>query len=528
MTAGAHRVARSGLLPPVLFATFPVVFLWARNLSDQILWSDVLLVLAWVWIGAGACYAVCRLILRERVRASIAATFLVILTLSFGHVALMAPAHPGTSQLRMLLIAFGALAGAGLVVIARARRPSPRIPSVLSLVGGALVAINVLTIVMSGTPASAGGLPAAGDSVELDFDAPSVDRPDVYYLVFDRYAGERTLSDRYGFDNDGFLSSLEDRNFSVVRDAVANYPGTAHSLASSLNVTYLDDLAAEVGTGVNDWRPLYHSLRGSVALRAFDALGYRTVNIGTWWGPTFRDPSADASYVFRDVREFPEVFLLTTVLPYLADELRLIDVPNPSEEQYARVRFQAESILEVSRDPAPTFTFAHFTLPHTPYVFDAEGDFVPPGRTRPVEEAYLDQLRFTNDLIVELVDALLAVPADQEPILVIQSDEGPHPVEVDAEADPGFDWNTEAAEELQRKMRILNAYHLPGPQAPSVPHTITPVNTFRMILQAYFDVDLPLLPDRAFIYERHDRPFRFRDVTELVRVAQGDREDPIT
>jgi hypothetical protein len=43
-------------------------------------------------------------------------------------------------------------------------------------------------------------------------------------------------------------------------------------------------------------------------------------------------------------------------------------------------------------------------------------------------------------------------------------------------------------------MTILNAYYLPGEESRLYP-TITPVNTFRIILDAYFGQDYPLLPD---------------------------------
>jgi membrane-anchored protein YejM (alkaline phosphatase superfamily) len=167
----------------------------------------------------------------------------------------------------------------------------------------------------------------------------------------------------------------------------------------------------------------------------------------------------------------------------------------------------------VSRDPRPTFTFAHFTLPHDPYVFDASGAFVPPSRSRPIRDAYLEQLRYTNSLIDRLVDQLLTGDPARDPIVILQSDEGPHPIDTELDRVRIFDWPREPQRELERKMKILMAYHLPGEASGPLP-TRTPVNTFRSIFNRYFGARLELLPDRAFIYLRHDRPYRFRDVSE--------------
>jgi hypothetical protein len=46
---------------------------------------------------------------------------------------------------------------------------------------------------------------------------------------------------------------------------------------------------------------------------------------------------------------------------------------------------------------------------------------------------------------------------------------------------------------------------------------ISPVNTFRVILNTYFSAALPLLDDRSY-FSRMTRPYDFIDVTERVMV----------
>jgi hypothetical protein len=65
-------------------------------------------------------------------------------------------------------------------------------------------------------------------------------------------------------------------------------------------------------------------------------------------------------------------------------------------------------------------------------------------------------------------------------------------------------------------MRILNAYYLPGGKSAGLYPTISPVNSFRYVLNHYFGTKFPLLPDTCY-YSTYQRPYRFEDVTARVR-----------
>ena len=62
------------------------------------------------------------------------------------------------------------------------------------------------------------------------------DRPDVYYVILDRYANSWTLANLYGYDNTPFLEALRERGFYVADEAWANYFKTAFSVSSSLDM----------------------------------------------------------------------------------------------------------------------------------------------------------------------------------------------------------------------------------------------------------------------------------------------------
>ena len=47
-------------------------------------------------------------------------------------------------------------------------------------------------------------------------------------------------------------------------------------------------------------------------------------------------------------------------------------------------------------------------------------------------------------------------------------------------------------------MSILNAYYFPGGRYEGLYQDISPVNSFRVVLNTFFGAKLPLLPDRSF------------------------------
>lgn len=68
----------------------------------------------------------------------------------------------------------------------------------------------------------------------------------------------------------------------------------------------------------------------------------------------------------------------------------------------------------------------------------------------------------------------------------------------------------------KEKFSILNAVYLPGmtaQQAGFYP-TITPVNEFRALFNAYFGLDLALLPDRNYIWPNQSDIYTYIDVSD--------------
>jgi hypothetical protein len=509
---------------PLLFAAVPVLLLFSANVREQIPAGDVLAGLGVVVGSAAAVLGVLRLAMGDVRRAALCTSLWVALFFGYGPAwnAVRGIGGPGSEA--WMLAAWAALVVAAVVLAARAGRWLGTTTRGLNAAAVALVAINLVT---AATALASDEQPirARGGPVTLTAGGAT---PDVYYIVMDRYGAAETLRERFGFDNAPFLEALRRRGFYVAEESVANYPKTSHSLAASLNMGYLGFLTEAAGTGSDDWGPVYDLLQGSRVAASLQRAGYRYVHIGSRWDPTRLDPRADVNHLSSGMSEFAQVLYGSTLLGPLARHAGVFEESlDPRERERRRTLFQFQRLAATATDPRLTFTFTHVLLPHEPYVFEADGSPVTDEEdaNRPLARKFVDQVRFANRKLLALVDTLLAVPAEDRPIVLIQGDEGPHPPGYfDDQA--GYAWAEAPLDHLRGKLRILNAYFLPGmtDRDPSLRRrqelpvwpTITPVNSFRVVFAEYFGADLALLPDRAYVFRDERHLYDFVEVTDRV------------
>ena len=63
-------------------------------------------------------------------------------------------------------------------------------------------------------------------------------------------------------------------------------------------------------------------------------------------------------------------------------------------------------------------------------------------------------------------------------------------------------------------MGILNAYYLPDVGQSVLYPSITPVNTFRVIFNLYFNTNYELLPDKSYVHEDETHLYKFTEVND--------------
>ena len=525
--SGLKRVATWPLYP-FLVALYPALSLIEQN-DNRILIEQAAVPVGALLLYVGLVYAVLRLFIRDSRKAWAVCLVVVVMTTYYGLLSKTLGFYPEQMLLEWLVLTVWIVGFAGFAWVVHQRLNSvATLAKLVNAFGLVIVAMALFNIGFyhvataahrAGDPEALLAAPAAPARLETGAAAR-----DVYYIVFDRYASADQLAAVYGFDNGPFLRQLEANGFYVVDNAVANYPRTPHSLASSLNMAYLDGIGDHVGRAHADWVPIYRLMQDNRVARLLKQSGYRFVHFGSWWEPTRASSLADETVNWRDRPEMARELLDRTLFGRLGDYIGL-DALDDRQHQCERVRLKFDRLTSLAGEPGPKFVFAHFLVPHPPFVLDREGRCldasVAAGRSR--RDNYLDQLAYVNAQVLELIAAIRA-QAERAPIIVIQADEGPWPERLardeiyflGRDISPA-DWTEANRAELREKMRILNALSLPDGGAAALYDGITPVNTFRVIFNHYFGTDLPLLPDRNYVFESGKEIYRFTDVSRIVR-----------
>jgi hypothetical protein len=506
--------ARATRIPvaPVLVAIFPVVFLFAENAVQEVTFKPLWLPLvAALGIGIGAQVG-CTLLLRDRQRGALLAAWALILFFTFGR------AWHAFSDLLAgrweLVIAWVVLLLVGGALIWRGRRWVRPVNGYLTVAVTLLLVFNAFRI----GDWAVGAATAERPTLPPPIPAVMPDHPrDIYYIILDRYASASSLSEFFGYDNTPFLNELRDRGFVIADDAWANYLKTAFSLVSSLSMDYLDGDALRDGDPAT-FGPIFARLQDhlTVPLTLTD-LGYEYVHIGNYWEPTSTNVDADLVLRYEEGSEFGAAVWSTTALSPLSPPVR-IDTDSEVTQLYQDARghalFGFNAVEDAASRPGPTYTFAHILMPHPPYVFNLDGSMPTPEemKSRTEEQQYVIQLEWTNQRVLQMLDTIMDAPPDQQPIVILQADEGPWPHAFTAD-EKNFQWLKASAAQIRQKYGILNAMYLPGvdPAAAGFTQETSPVNEFRIVFNAYFGTDLPILPNDVYLSPDYAHMYDFTE-----------------
>jgi len=504
------------IVHPLLFAIFPVLFLYSQN-KEYVPVVETLLPAAVTVIFMMLLMLILGLALRNYEKAAIIVSLFLILFFSYGHIFRYGWGELRVVRHRYLIPASGVLYICGVCALLRMRRGLRNFTRFLNFFSIFLVAFSVTDVGIYKIK-TIGDLPHGTDRIEVREKGARVlntgKSPDIYYIIFDRYGSSGVMKEYYDYDNSEFIDFLSETGFYVASESKANYLKTVHSLASSLNMEYINYLCDELGEECNNWAPLHSILQDYKVWRFLRSRGYKFVHFGSWYNATHMNKYADINISYSHaLPEFMSVLYRTTILAPVIDRFGF----NDHQIHYNRVLFKFKKLADMARIKEPKFVFAHMLTPHAPYVFDRNGDFLTPELRRRLSqrERYIEQIICINEMIEELVETLLS-DSEMPPVIVLQSDEGPLPRRY-ARDELNFNWNTAREGECREKMGILNAYYLPGVDKAVLYPEISPVNTFRVIFNLYFDTRHALLPDRCYAFEDQKHPYKFFDVTDKTK-----------
>lgn len=494
---------RPFIIHPFLFAIFPIIFFSATNIAElteiggKWIILGIIAVMIITLLFALLFWLILNTIFKNKYKSAIFTSMFLLMFFSYGHLYevmrhLGYSVTLGSGELSrniyylylfvwlMLFILF--------IYFSKKKRSFFVLTRFLNIASCILIGISFLIITSYAIKRTTW---LTRSSQEIPDAKPTVPEtknvlPDIYYIILDGYCAESTLKEYYHYDNGDFINYLKKKGFYIASESVSNYAFTILSLASSLNMQYLDELSHMVDVDSNDLSlPLYR-IRNNKVASFLKSKGYDVIHIG--WN-VMHIEWISSGYSF-----LPALMKTTVISPFISylgfDEFAL-------KRKYLLLEFS--KLAQTRRANKPIFVYAHLMLPSAPYVFGPAGEKVAVDDGSPLEDKYyIDQLIFTNKKVKLVIEEILR-KSKTPPIIILQGDHGRG--------------NTKAA-----RMRILNAYYLPQKKNSLLYNSITPVNTFRFIFNSYFGANYKLLDDQSYFswWIKPDKPYKFINVTAEV------------
>jgi hypothetical protein len=404
------------------------------------------------------------------------------------------------------------------------RRMLRRAVSLVEVTRGLNLLAVLLLVLAVGRGVANGAIPAS--LAELTTPAPAISSrpdgasaPDIYLILLDGYPRADILQELTGAENSAFITSLEERGFTVAPESRSSYMYSDLTATVLFHGRHLDEIPElaplfngadmpALGRQVLDQAPLVERLR---------ELGYVIIaNAQAWDEPILRN--VDVHIEGTGFNEF-ERWIWWNSLPGSLWELRGPVVFQDAIEPWVHDAFAAFRDSASMQLDRPRFAFIHVPSPHFPIIFEADGSRADPvfGRDHPaqvaasaaeVRAAYAEQVEYLNRRVIESLDGT-ALPDDA--IVAVISDHGP---------EFGLDWQDGSRSDRRTRFgAFLAVRNAPEPFPPDANVSSTLLTLLRGL-----GVDLAPLSDRYFVTDAVDKLATMREVSDPYsgEPAEGD------
>ena len=260
---------------------------------------------------------------------------------------------------------------------------------------------------------------------------------------------------------------------------------------------YLDQYLGQRLQGYPDAKFLRELLSSNRLTRFLKEQGYSIVEVGSQMDFIKLGHSDLYFDEWRFPKMFAGAFFKMTPLPWI---FHSAGWPLLHDIHRARIEYQFDILRDIVHIPGPKFVLAHILVGHPPFVFGPNGEATTPERVyhlvdgkgfwslpgasrQEYVDGYRAHLNFLNKRITATLDTILAA-SERPPGIVVQGDHGPG---------SRLDFASLEDTALKERFGILNAYYFPESEDEGLYDSISPANTFRLVLNRYFGTHLPLL-----------------------------------
>lgn len=359
---------------------------------------------------------------------------------------------------------------------------------------GVLVVFELIIMVYAALSGKAKENNLAGHNAWQQNTACEAEKPDIFFVVFDGYTSSQCLKEEFSYDNSPTDSTFQANHFFVSRSSRSNYNATPFSLSSTFEGQYLKPALEKDKVTSKTFVQAMETFRNNHLLSFLKKLGYGVKNFGCFdlkdaplkTDPYFKDAYSKQiddqtlySRIKRDIGWNFTVKNIFTGASRIPESYR----QNKAYHLY-RNNYNWQALLKELQTAAeePRFVYVHLMLPHEPFYLNGEGKEVPDTAVRTLKEAYLEQVKFSNALLKQLIP--IAAAKSHRPKVVL------------IEGDHGFR-DYDSVTSRNKEFMNLNAYFFSDQDYNRLYDGISPVNSFRVVLNKYFCLSYPMLRDSS-------------------------------
>ncbi len=319
-------------------------------------------------------------------------------------------------------------------------------------------------------------------------------KPDIYFLLFDEYAGKHSLKNNFNFDNSEFELELKQKGFYFFNNSTSNYNYTPFSMASMLNMEYLSIQSSISAHNQPALGVSLKKIKNCTVKNFFEQSGYEFINLSIF------DFEGKPAPLHDEI--LPVSTRLITGQTFLQRANRdlwfnLITRFKTKKAIYKSTYFNLNNnnnILKLTKESVlkksltPRFIYSHIRMPHFPYYFNSSGAEQPFEKLGELfngdTSMYIQYLKYTNRQIISLINFIKS-NSPTPPIIILMSDHGFR----------HFNFPVEEKNVFQN----MNAIFFPDLNYVSMTDSISAVNQFSVILNSRFKQNIPILKDSTFV-----------------------------
>lgn len=324
--------------------------------------------------------------------------------------------------------------------------------------------------------------------------------PDIYYLLFDELAASDVYDQLFKFDNSVNDSILQSLGFKVVNQTFGASNHTHTAMSSVLNMSYLPfELKQQIG--FREMHALVANIQATPLVPYLERNGYRILNAGVFDLGNHQKLKSPDNWTLRSANEMiTDQTLYQNMWNHLGwmIESKLPIAKSSDKKLLSDTALVNEAMAIIKNALADTtskhkFLYAHFYLPHGPVKYDSNGKVMPwksyaDYRLQNENSVpYLSQVKYTFKLLIQLCKQIQQ--QNKRPaVIIVQGDHGTRQYDTSVfSKDLSF--------------QPFSAYYFPDGDYSSIPDSLYMPNTFRLVLNKYFQQQLPLLQKRQYVLE---------------------------